>query len=227
MSRLSAIPAGQVAAPLQKTVLIMTRTHLPGILAMAAIVVASNILVQFLYGNWLTWGAFTYPLAFLVTDVMNRVYGTAAARRVVLAGFVVGIVCSLIGTQIMGEFGPLVTVRIAIGSGLAFLIAQLLDVGIFAALRDGRWWKAPLVSTLVGSSVDTIIFFSVAFSGALSFVHPATDVSWASEVIPMLGFGPEAPLWVSLAVADWAVKLSLALIALIPFRMITARLVAR
>lgn len=224
MSRLSAIPAGQVAAPLQKTVLIMTRTHLPGILAMAAIVVASNILVQFLYGNWLTWGAFTYPLAFLVTDVMNRVYGTAAARRVVLAGFVVGIVCSLIGTQIMGEFGPLVTVRIAIGSGLAFLIAQLLDVGIFAALRDGRWWKAPLVSTLVGSSVDTIIFFSVAFSGALSFVHPATDVSWASEVIPMLGFGPEAPLWVSLAVADWAVKLSLALIALIPFRMITARL---
>lgn len=227
MSRLSAIPAGQVAAPLQKTVLIMTRTHLPGILAMAAIVVASNILVQFLYGNWLTWGAFTYPLAFLVTDVMNRVYGTAAARRVVLAGFVVGIVCSLIGTQIMGEFGPLVTVRIAIGSGLAFLIAQLLDVGIFAALRDGRWWKAPLVSTLVGSSVDTIIFFSVAFSGALSFVHPATDVSWASEVIPMLGFGPEAPLWVSLAVADWAVKLSLALIALIPFRMITARLGAR
>ena len=227
MSPLSAIPAGQVAAPLQKTVLIMTRTHLPGILAMAAIVVASNILVQFLYGNWLTWGAFTYPLAFLVTDVMNRVYGTAAARRVVLAGFVVGIVCSLIGTQIMGEFGPLVTVRIAIGSGLAFLIAQLLDVGIFAALRDGRWWKAPLVSTLVGSSVDTIIFFSVAFSGALSFVHPATDVSWASEVIPMLGFGPEAPLWVSLAVADWAVKLSLALIALIPFRMITARLGAR
>jgi len=202
----------------------MTRTHLPGILAMAAIVVASNILVQFLYGNWLTWGAFTYPLAFLVTDVMNRVYGTAAARRVVLAGFVVGIICSLIGTQIMGEFGPLVTLRIAIGSGLAFLVAQMLDVGIFAALREGRWWKAPLVSTLVGSSVDTIIFFSVAFSGALSFVHPATDVSWASEVIPMLGVGPEAPLWVSLAVADWAVKLTLALIALVPFRIITARL---
>jgi uncharacterized integral membrane protein (TIGR00697 family) len=209
---------------LQKTVYIMTRTHLPGILAMAAIVVASNILVQFLYGNWLTWGAFTYPLAFLVTDVMNRVYGTAAARRVVLAGFVVGIICSLIGTQIMGEFGPLVTLRIAIGSGLAFLVAQMLDVGIFAALREGRWWKAPLVSTLVGSSVDTIIFFSVAFSGALSFVHPATDVSWASEVIPMLGVGPEAPLWVSLAVADWAVKLTLALIALVPFRIITARL---
>ena len=202
----------------------MTRTHLPGILAMAAIVVASNILVQFLYGNWLTWGAFTYPLAFLVTDIMNRVYGAAAARRVVLVGFVVGLVCSLIGTQIMGEFGPLVTLRIAIGSGLAFLVAQMLDVGIFAALRGGAWWKAPLVSTLVGSTVDTAIFFSIAFSGALSFVHPATDVSWAAEVMPLLGMGPQAPLWVSLAVADWAVKLSLALLALIPFRIITARL---
>lgn len=201
----------------------MTRTHLPGILAMALIVVASNILVQFLYGNWLTWGAFTYPLAFLVTDIMNRVYGTAAARRVVLAGFVVGIICSLIGTQIMGEFGPLVTVRIAIASGLGFLTAQLIDVSIFSALRDGNWWKAPLVSTLVGSTVDTAIFFSIAFSGAFSFVHPATDVSWASEVLPVLGIGPDAPLWVSLAVADWAVKLSLALLALIPFRIITAR----
>ncbi|HIE55482.1 MAG TPA: VUT family protein, partial [Chromatiaceae bacterium] len=89
----------------------MTRKHLPGILAMAAIVVASNILVQFLFGNWLTWGAFTYPLAFLVTDVMNRVYGVQAARKVVLAGFIVGIVCSLIGTRIVGEFGPLVTLR--------------------------------------------------------------------------------------------------------------------
>ncbi|KEJ90504.1 queuosine precursor transporter [Sulfitobacter donghicola] len=202
----------------------MTRTHLPGIIAMAAIVVASNILVQFLYGNWLTWGAFTYPLAFLVTDVMNRVYGTAAARRVVLVGFVVGVVCSLIGTQIMGEFGPLVTVRIAIASGLGFLTAQLLDVGIFARLRDGAWWKAPLVSTLVGSTVDTVIFFSIAFSSTLSFIHPATDVSWASQIMPILGAGPMAPLWVSLAVADWAVKLSLALLALVPFRFITARL---
>ncbi len=194
---------------------------------MALIVVASNILVQFLYGNWLTWGAFTYPFAFLVTDVMNRVYGTAAARRVVLAGFIAGIICSLIGTQIMGEFGPLVTLRIAIGSGLAFLSAQLLDVSIFAALRRGAWWRAPLVSTLVGGSVDTIIFFSIAFSGAFSFIHPATDVSWAAEALPLLGVGPVAPLWVSLAVADWAVKISLALIALIPFRMITARLTAR
>lgn len=202
----------------------MTRTYLPGIIAMAATVVASNILVQFLYGNWLTWGAFTYPLAFLVTDIMNRVYGTAAARRVVLAGFIVGIICSLIGTQIMGEFGPLVTVRIAIGSGLAFLTAQMIDVGIFAALRDRAWWKAPLVSTLIGSTIDTVIFFSIAFSGAFSFIHTGTDVSWASETLPILGKGPEAPLWVSLAIADWAVKLTLALIALVPFRIITARL---
>ncbi|WP_299880941.1 queuosine precursor transporter [uncultured Sulfitobacter sp.] len=203
----------------------MTRSTLPGILAMAAIVVASNILVQFLYGDWLTWGAFTYPLAFLVTDVMNRVYGAAAARRVVLVGFVVGLICSLIGTQIMGEFGPLVTVRIAIGSGIAFLVAQLIDVSVFAALKGGTWWRAPLISTLIGSTLDTAIFFSIAFSGALSFIHPATDVSWASEVLPLLGSGPMAPLWVSLAVADWAVKLSIALLALIPFRLITARLI--
>ena len=202
----------------------MTRTHLPGILAMASIVVASNILVQFLYGQWLTWGAFTYPLAFLVTDVMNRAYGAAAARRVVLVGFIVGLICSLIGTQIMGEFGPLVTVRVAIGSGLAFFVAQMLDVSIFAALRGSTWWRAPLISTLVGSTLDTVIFFGIAFSGALSFIHPATDVSWASDILPLLGSGPEAPLWVSLAVADWMVKISIALVALIPFRLITAKL---
>ena len=202
----------------------MTRIHLPGILAMAAIVVASNILVQFLFGNWLTWGAFTYPLAFLVTDIMNRVYGAQAARRVVFAGFIVGVICSLIGTQIMGEYGPLVTLRIALGSGIAFLIAQLLDVAIFSALRDGRWWRAPLASTLIGSTVDTALFFSIAFSASFAFLEPANDVSWAGEVLPLLGFGPEAPLWVSLAVADWSVKLALALIALIPFRVITARI---
>ncbi|WP_375229353.1 queuosine precursor transporter [Roseobacter sp. S98] len=201
----------------------MTRAHLPGIIAMAAIVVASNILVQFLFGNWLTWGAFTYPLAFLVTDIMNRVYGAAAARRVVFAGFIVGIICSLIGTQIIGEFGPLVTLRIALGSGIAFLTAQLLDVAIFSALRDGRWWRAPLASTLIGSTVDTALFFTIAFSAGLTFIEPANDVSWAGEILPLLGTGPEAPLWVSLAVADWAVKLSLALLALVPFRVITAR----
>lgn len=202
----------------------MTRTHIPGILAMATIVVASNILVQFLYGQWLTWGAFTYPFAFLITDLMNRIYGARAARQVVLTGFVVGVACSLIGTQIIGEFGPLVTLRIAFGSGIAFLTAQLLDVAIFSALRSGKWWRAPLASTLVGSTIDTVLFFSIAFSAQLVWIEPANDIGWANEALPLLGLGPVAPLWVSLACADWMVKLSLALLALIPFRLIARRL---
>ena len=204
----------------------MTRI-LPGIIAMALIVVASNILVQFLFGQWLTWGAFTYPLAFLVTDVMNRVYGSSVARKVVFAGFVTGVLCSFIGTQIQGEFGPLVTWRIAAGSGIAFLTAQLLDVAVFNRLREGVWWRAPLASTLIGSTVDTALFFTIAFSATLVFLEPANDVSWAGEVLPMLGVGPDAPLWVSLAVADWGVKLALALIALVPFRLIVGRMTAR
>ncbi|MCH2067117.1 queuosine precursor transporter [Shimia sp.] len=209
----------------------MKTTYLPGIIAMAAIVVASNILVQFLFGQWLTWGAFTYPLAFLVTDVMNRVYGAPAARKVVFAGFIVGVICSFIGTKIMlegdGFTYPAVTLRIAIGSGLAFLTAQLLDVAIFDRLRAGAWWRAPLASTLIGSSVDTAIFFTVAFSGALSFIEPGNDVSWAGEMLPLLGAGPVVPLWVSLGFADWCVKLTLALLALVPFRMIVGSLTAR
>ncbi|MFZ1726891.1 MAG: queuosine precursor transporter [Albidovulum sp.] len=204
----------------------MTRALLPGIFAMAAIVVASNILVQFLYGEWLTWGAFTYPFAFLVTDLTNRFQGPAAARRVVVAGFVVGVICSLIGTQIVGEFGPWVTVRIALGSGLAFLVAQLLDVSVFNRLRAGSWWRAPLVSTLIGASFDTAIFFTVAFSGALMFLEPGNDVSWAGEVKPLLGMGPALPHWVSLATADWLVKLTLAIVALVPFRVIVGKLTA-
>lgn len=204
----------------------MTRI-LPGIIAMAAVVVVSNILVQFLFGQWLTWGAFTYPLAFLVTDVMNRVYGPAVARKVVFAGFVTGVVCSLIGTQILGEFGPLVTLRVAMGSGLAFLAAQLLDIAVFDRLRDRGWWRAPLVSTLAGSTVDTAIFFTVAFSASLAFLEPGNDVRWANEALPLLGFGPVVPLWVSLAAADWSVKLALGLIALLPFRLIVAHLTRR
>ena len=205
----------------------MNRTLLPGVIAMAAIVLASNILVQFLYGDWLTYGAFTYPFAFLVTDVMNRVYGAQAARRVVLVGFLVGLASSLVGTQISGEFGPLVTWRIALGSGSAFLVAQLVDVVVFNRLREGRWWRAPLASTLVGSSLDTAIFFTIAFSASLAFIEPGNDVSWANEALPLLGSGPVAPLWMSLAVADFAVKLSIALIALVPFRLIVGRLLAR
>lgn len=198
----------------------------PGVLAMALVVLASNVGVQFLLGPWLTWGAFTYPLAFLVTDVINRVYGPQAAQRVVLAGFVVGVACSLVGSQIQGEFGPLVTLRIAVGSGLAFLVAQLLDVAVFDRFREGRWWSAPLLSTLVGSSLDTLIFFCVAFSTGFVFMEPSNDVSWANEMSPLLGVGPVAPLWVSMASADWLVKLGLALIALVPFRWLVARLQA-
>lgn len=193
----------------------MTR-FLPGILAMAAIVVASNILVQFVVGDWLTWGAFTYPLAFLVTDVMNRVYGPAAARRVVLAGFVTGVACSLIAAG----FGT-TTLRIAIASGTAFLVAQMLDVAIFDALRSGRWWRAPLASTVIGSAVDTALFFGIAFSAML----PADlNTGWANEAVPLLGYGPVTALWVSLATADWLVKLGLALLALVPFRIVVRKL---
>jgi queuosine precursor transporter len=202
----------------------MSRSYLPGILAMAAIVVASNILVQFLLGDFLTWGALTYPLAFLVNDVMNRIYGTAAARKVVWAGFATGVACSLIGTQIVGEYGPLVTLRIAIGSGVAFLVAQMLDVAIFDRLRTARWWKAPLASTLVGSTVDTALFFTIAFSATLTFLEPGNDVSWANETMELLGWGPVVPFWMSMAVADWMVKLGLALLALVPFRLIVKKM---
>ncbi len=205
----------------------MNRPILIAVAAMALVVVVSNILVQHLFGDWLTLGAFTYPFAFLVTDLSNRRFGAAKARRVVFAGFVVGVACSLIGSQIHGEFGPLVTLRIALASGLAFLTAQLIDVGIFDRLRGGRWWRAPLVSTLVGSSIDTAIFFSLAFSAAFVFLEPGNDVSWANEAVPLLGVGPIAPLWVSLAVADFGVKLALSLIALGPYRAVSARWVAR
>jgi uncharacterized integral membrane protein (TIGR00697 family) len=147
-----------------------------------------------------------------------------AARKVVIAGFVTGVICSLIGTQIIGEFGPLVTLRIAIGSGVAFLTAQMLDVAIFNRLRGGVWWRAPLASTLISASIDTMLFFSIAFSATFSYIEPLNDISWAGEVLPLLGVGPAVPLWVSLALADWLVKLSLALLTLVPFRAIVARI---
>lgn len=203
------------------------KRYLPGVLAMATIVVASNILVQYLFGQWLTWGAFTYPFAFLVTDVTNRLQGPRAARGVVVAGFVVGILCSLIGSQIIGEFGPLVSFRVALGSGAAFLAAQLTDVTVFNALRRDRWWKAPLVSTLIGASLDTAIFFTTAFSLQLAWLEPGNDVSWANEMLPLLSIGPMVPLWISLACADWCVKIALAVIALAPFRAFTWRKTAR
>jgi uncharacterized integral membrane protein (TIGR00697 family) len=196
--------------------------------------VASNILVQFLIlDGLLTWGAFTYPLAFLVTDVMNRVYGPTAARKVVFSGLIVGIICSLIGSQIMiqgdGFEYPAVALRIAIGSATAFLIAQLLDIAVFNRLREGSWWKAPLGSTLVGSTVDTAIFFSIAFAAVFNGLSAtaAEEVMWAQDAVPFLNSGPLVPLWVSLAVADWGVKLSIALLALVPFRFFVTRILLK
>jgi queuosine precursor transporter len=197
----------------------MSHPLLPGVIAMAALVVASNILVQFLFGDWLTWGAFTYPFVFLVTDLVNRLHGPAAARKVILAGFATGLACSFVGTQIEGAFGPLVTLRVAIASGTAFLAAQLLDVAIFDRLRAQAWWKAPLVSSLVGSTLDTAIFFTLAFSAGLAGIAPSVDVAWANEPVLLLGIGPVAPLWVSLGIADLSVKLALSLLALAPFRL--------
>lgn len=208
----------------------MTRALIPGILAMAAIVVASNILVQFIILNGLlTWGAFTYPLAFLVTDVMNRLYGPQLARRVVFVGFVTGVICSLIGSQIMlqgdGYTFAAVPLRVAVASGIAFLTAQLLDIAVFDRFREGVWWRAPLISTLIGSAVDTALFFTIAFSASVTVFGPDADsaINWAWDQAPFLTFGAQMPLWVSLAFADWLVKLTLALIALVPFRMIISR----
>jgi uncharacterized integral membrane protein (TIGR00697 family) len=188
------------------------------ILAMAAVVVASNIGVQFLVADgWLTYGAFTYPLAFLVTDVTNRLHGPDRARKVVLAGFAAGLACSLVGTQIEGEFGPLVTPRVALASATAFLVAQLIDLVVFSRLRDRRWFVAPLTSSVVGSVVDTGLFFTLAFAAFLAFPAAWGDVSWAQEATAV------GPLWVGLALADWAVKLGVALLALVPFRALTRK----
>ncbi|HEY0274790.1 MAG TPA: queuosine precursor transporter [Paenirhodobacter sp.] len=196
---------------------------IPGILAMTIVVVVSNILVQHLLGQWLTWGAITYPLAFLVTDLTNRLAGSVAARKVVVAGFAVGVICSVIGSQIQGEFGALISFRVAIASGLAFLCAQLTDVSVFNGLRRLSWWKAPLFASFIGSCLDTVIFFTVAFAAPLSFIEPANDVAWANEILPLLGVGPAVPLWISLALADGCVKIAIAVIALTPYRAIVWR----
>jgi uncharacterized integral membrane protein (TIGR00697 family) len=194
------------------------------VVAMAIVVVLSNILVQYLFVSWLTWAAFTYPMAFLITDVTNRKFGTKKARQVVLAGFFVGVLCSIIASGIVDEAGnTLTTIRIALGSGVAFLVAQLVDIVIFHRLRDGVWWKAPLTSTLIGSFLDTALFFSIAFSATFSFIHYADPNGWALEPTPLLGMGPTLPLWVSLAVADFFVKILLALLALAPFRALTKK----
>lgn len=153
--------------------------------AMAVVVVASNILVGYPINDWLTWGALSYPLAFLVTDVTNRRYGPARARRVVVVGFALAVVLSIV----------LASPRIALASGTAFLFAQALDVHVFDRLRDRVWWLPPLVSSLLGSALDTVLFFSLAFAG--------TGLPWAG--------------W---AIGDFGVKVAVALAMLPAFRLL-------
>jgi uncharacterized PurR-regulated membrane protein YhhQ (DUF165 family) len=155
-----------------------------GIVAMGLVVLVSNVAVNYPINDWLTWGALTYPIAFLVTDLVNRIFGPNPARNVVYAGFVVGVVLSL----------AFADTRIAIASGSAFLIAQLLDIAVFDRLRRQAWWKAPLISSLLSSFVDTAIFFTLAFY--------ATGLPWVT--------------W---AIGDYGAKLAMAALLLVPFRM--------
>lgn len=184
------------------------RQSMPGVTAMALLVTASNILVQHPVGDFLTWGAFTYPFAFLVTDLTNRRFGPRTARIVVYSGFAIAVALSI----------WLATPRIAIASGTAFLTAQLLDVAVFNRLRSGRWWRAPLVSSTLGSALDTALFFTLAFSGTLSMGFTVED--WAVSPAPLLGIGALAPFWLSLALGDFGVKLLIALAALGPYRLL-------
>ena len=170
---------------------------------MGLVVLASNYLVQFpikYYGleEILTYGAFSYPIAFLITDLANRSFGKIVARKIVYIGFTIGILFTLIFST---NFADLISIRIAIGSGTAFIIAQLLDVQIFDQLRQKKWFVAPLTSSLIGSTVDTFLFFSISF------------------------YGTGIP-WVTLSFGDLAVKFFVALIMLIPFRLLLGTLKA-
>ena len=165
--------------------------------SMGVIVLSSNYLVQFpvnYYGlnEILTYGAFTYPIAFLITDLANRSYGKNIARKIVYFGFILGIGFSVLFST---NFADLISIRIAIGSGVAFLTAQLLDVQIFDRLRKKEWFVAPLTSSMIGSTIDTFLFFSISF------------------------YGTGVP-WVTLSFGDLIVKVLVALIMLIPFRLL-------
>ena len=176
----------------------MTRPLLLGVAAMAVIVVASNILVQFLVGDWLTWGAFTYPFAFLVTDLMNRFYGPARGAEGGAGGLRRRARLQLRRQRrSRGRSGRWSACAWRSARPRAFLVGQLLDVAVFNRLRAGSWWRAPFVSSISGSVVDTVIFFSLAFSAGFAFIAPQVDVAWANEAVPLLGRGPVAPLWMS------------------------------
>ena len=164
---------------------------------MGVIVLASNYLVQFPIKYYeleeiLTYGAFSYPIAFLITDLANRSYGKLIAKKIVYVGFIIGIVFTILFST---NFADLISVRIAIGSGTAFLVAQLLDVQIFDQLRKKKWFVAPLTSSLIGSTIDTFLFFSISFY--------ATGVPW-----------------ITLSLGDLAVKLFVSLVMLIPFKIL-------
>jgi queuosine precursor transporter len=200
----------------------MFKRTLPFIAAMAAIVTASNFLVQIPFDRFgmkdvLTWGAFTYPVAFLINDLTNRRFGPSAARTVIYCGFALAVVLSFV----------LATPRIAIASGIAFLLAQLLDAGVFDRLREGLWWRAPLVSTLLGSMLDTVLFFSIAFSERFAFLDRMTGQEDGSLAFAVPFFGGEAPLWVSLATGDFAVKILTGLVMLLPYGVLMRLLAPR
>jgi len=212
--------------------------HLPFVVAMALVVVASNVLVQFpvqgtlgslQLADILTWGAFTYPFAFLVTDLANRKYGPAVARRIVFVGFMTAVACSIIVPPLLFRAGLIEfetaadrLVRIAVASGAAFLVAQLLDVTVFNWLRRQSWWRAPIFGTLAGSVFDTAIFFSIAFASTFAFAGP--NDAFALEPAPLLGmFSTETARWISWAIGDLTVKLLIAVFALIPYRLIAAK----
>ena len=188
------------------------RSLAPFVALMAFTVAISNVLVQqsfahFGLGETLTWGAYTYPVAFLVNDLTNRRLGVAAARKVVLAGFVLAVILSV----------WLATPRIAIASGSAFLVAQMLDASVFNRLRRAAWWRAPFLSTLIGSAVDTAIFFSLAFAAQFAFIDALFAMEDGSLAFPASLFGAEVPLWVSLALGDFAVKIMIGLAMLVPY----------
>jgi queuosine precursor transporter len=188
------------------------KNYLPFVAAMTIVVVASNILVlvpfdYFGMKDVLTWGAFTYPIAFLVNDLTNRRYGKAAARRVVIVGFIVAVVLSI----------WLATPRIAIASGAAFLTGQLLDIQVFDRLRQKTWWQAPFMATVFGSVLDTLIFFTLAFAPIFALIDLSFGMEDGSLGFPASLFGVLAPLWVTLAVGDFCVKMLMGVLALVPY----------
>ena len=198
------------------------KSVLPFVAAMAIVVTASNILLQYPFdhfglSNLLTWGAFTYPVAFLINDLTNRRYGKSAARRVVFAGFLIAVALSI----------WLATPRIAIASGVAFLTGQMLDIQVFDRLRRQSWWKAPFMATIFGSVLDTAIFFSLAFAARFAFIDAAFGMADGSLAFPVPFFGGEASLWMALAFGDLCVKVLMGVLGADPLWRAFERLAPR